>query len=190
MQTAASLLKSCIDKNMDRWELFCLQHIFHVPRNVEMPMYQGINWDITEEDDKALDERIENARRRLFNARQTRRLITSNMQKVKQQLRLMQQFVRKFECIPEIASKHSITSLSNSAGTIASQFQEMVKASDEASKYESRLGQLNSLSQRKKFRGNSDLIDVGDAVKEEEMYESLMKRASLENIECFANTNN
>lgn len=37
MQRAASLLESAMDKSFDRWELYCLRVIFHLPENYSLP---------------------------------------------------------------------------------------------------------------------------------------------------------
>lgn len=39
---AASLLEALVDKNFDRWELFCLQKIFAIPPEVQLPLIPGL----------------------------------------------------------------------------------------------------------------------------------------------------
>ncbi|KAI8842986.1 Mis12 protein-domain-containing protein [Chytridium lagenaria] len=68
MAALETLLESAIDKNFDKFELYALQNIFSLPRNVGvvLPQYRDVDPEASEELDRELDEQIERLRKELI----------------------------------------------------------------------------------------------------------------------------
>ncbi|KAJ3218075.1 hypothetical protein HDU67_006633 [Dinochytrium kinnereticum] len=68
MASLETLLENVIDKYFDKFELYALQNIFSLPRNVSvvLPQYRDIDPTATEALDRELDAQIEQMRRELI----------------------------------------------------------------------------------------------------------------------------
>ncbi|KAI8899874.1 Mis12 protein-domain-containing protein [Globomyces pollinis-pini] len=84
MQAIETLFEQAIDSKLDRFEVYCLKNIFSLPPNktVILPHYQGLNFNLSNQEQKQLNEGLDDLRLKMLIERYKK----SKMLSIKEQL--------------------------------------------------------------------------------------------------------
>ena len=200
MQQTASLLESCVDKNFDRWELFCLQHVFYIPPSTPLPGSSGDNSVVapaapTEQQEQELDCEIAQLRKKLIMARKTREELLDGQKKLDRYCEALKRYNRSFAFVADMAKKHG-SGMADECAFVADQVKQLSLVSEKCRQYDDKVDRLASAvdhqQARQRVRKNNELdaavadaAVVMDAIKENELFERLDKAVSMEKLDKF-----
>lgn len=206
MQMSGTLLESIVDKNFDRWELYCLHKIFRLPKSVQNAIFPS---DADSNESQPISNDVGTANLMGQVASELERL--ESLKKLNQKLAIDLKVLEKREnnlkaCknslnlvsqihVPQ-DGENTVASLKDHAAFIKKKFNEMEHTWSEVQSYEQHVNMLYDLYLRKQgsksmnneavsAKGASEPGSIADALNEDAELERLMKKCPLDQMKSF-----
>ncbi|KAL1925747.1 uncharacterized protein VTP21DRAFT_630 [Calcarisporiella thermophila] len=136
MHLAETLLEANVDKNFDLFELYVLKNVFSVPEGTLLKHQQGLDYQVREEEENALDEELDLYRRRIIAAKAFNYRLKMEMRKTCKQHERMKKLKERLGYLETIANEHNVTPLSDSFAFVVDQVKALTNELEEVQKLE------------------------------------------------------
>lgn len=185
MQMTSTLLESAVDKSFDKWELYCLRQVFRIPKQAEICQFKDTDWSITAEQEHELDSRTEDALSKLAKLRKVNEKLVENRVYIQKRMELLGTVTKAMDFLPTM---ESVSALPNECQLFATEMKNLIKISQETKVLDPQIEAIANLYQQVKSSkkvqdSTSAQWDVSTAIKEEQLYEKLMKQIPLKDFE-------